>query len=103
MATKTPRQVKESPLFQGKNEVIAYELTTTPWGGTPADVAVSLFDQDGTDVSSTKLSGSNSVDTDVITTKLVSGLSAGAWYRLEIQWTYSGNTLEAYAIIYGEE
>ena len=30
------REIVESPLPQGKDEKIAYRLTTTPWGGTPS-------------------------------------------------------------------
>lgn len=38
-----------------------------------------------------------------ITTPLVQSLTAGSQYRLEIKWTDSGNTLEAYLDILGEE
>jgi hypothetical protein len=103
MPVQSPREIKESPLFQGENEKVAYDLTTTPWGGSPANEDVKIFDSDDNDVSSTKLSGSNSVSGDVITTKLVQSLVAGEWYRLKIQWTNSGNTFEAYTIIYAEE
>jgi len=99
----TPRAVKESPLYQGENEEIAYILDTAPWGGTPANEVVKIYDSSGTDKSSTCLSGSPSVSGDEITTPIVKALSKGESYHLAIQWTYSGNTLEAYCIIYGED
>jgi len=39
----------------------------------------------------------------VITTPLVTGLTAGNIYRLEIKFVTGGNTLEAYAIIQAEK
>lgn len=96
------REVKEGVQLQGKDEIIAYELTTTPWGSSPTNVAVTLWDVTAatwTDVSSTMLSGAASVAGDVITTPLVTGLTAGSTYRLEVKFSTGGNTLEAYAII----
>ncbi len=101
------RRVKESPLHQGVDEQVAYALTTTPWGSSPGSVSVKLFSLDSTgaktDVSSTKLTGSPSVDGDVITTPLVISLAAGTDYRMEIKFTCSGNVFEAWAVIKGEE
>jgi len=102
MATK-PRAVKESPLYQGENEKIAYVLDTGPWGGTPTSPVVKIYDSGGTDVSGTSLSGSPSVSDDDITTPLVQALSPSESYHLAVRWTYSGNTMEAYCIIYGED
>ena len=99
---KQPRAVKESPLYQGENEKIAYILDTEPWGGTPANEDVSIYDSAGEDQSSSCLSGSPSVAGDEITTPIVQALSPGESYHLKIQWTNSGNTLEAYCVIYGE-
>ena len=97
------REVKESPLYQGSDERIAYTLTTTPWGGTPASPTVVIKTwPDGTDVSATKLTGNASANGDVITTPLVISLTSGQKYHLEIKWTNSGNTFEAYAEIIGE-
>lgn len=97
------REVKESPLAQGSDERIAYQLTTTPWGSSPSSVVVKLYTwPDKTDVSSTKLSGATSAVGDIITTPLVIALVAGTKYHLEIQWVSSGNTFEAFAEINGE-
>lgn len=100
------REVKEGVQLQGKDEIIAYELTTTPWGSSPTSVAVTLWDVTAatwTDVSSTMLSGAASVAGDVITTPLVTGLTAGSTYRLEVKFSTGGNTLEAYAVIQAEK
>lgn len=96
------REVKEGNLEQGKDEIIAYTLTTTPWGSSPSSVVVTLWDITSpawTEVTSTMLSGAASVLGDVITTPLVTGLTAGNVYRLEIKFSTGGNTLEAYAVI----
>ena len=98
-----PRAVKESPLYQGENERIAYVLDTGPWGGTPTNEDVKIYDSSGTNQSSTCLSSTPSVSGDDLTTPLVQALSPGESYHLSIQWTLSGNTLEAYCIIYGED
>lgn len=93
------RAVKESPISQGADEQIAYTLTTTPWGSTPTSVACTIYTAAGTNVSSTNLSGVVGVVGDVITTPIVTGLTAGTTYRLEIKFTSSGNVFEPYCII----
>ena len=99
------REVKEGKLIQGADEKIAYQLTTTPWGSTPTSIVVKAYDiTDGgrTDVTGTVLSGTASVTGDVITCPVLQLLTAGNWYRLEIQFVAGGDTWEAYAIIQAE-
>ena len=102
------REWKESPFYQGADETIAYTLTVpTSWGTSAfSNITCTLYedpDNDNTDVSATKLSGSASSSGQVITTKAATGLTAGEKYRLEVQWDSSeGNTLEAFAFIYGQ-
>jgi len=98
----TIREVANSPLPQGEDESIAYTLDTEPWGGYSSGAAVVIKDADGTDVSSTNLSGSLSESGGVITTPLVTGLTKGEIYRLEIAWVYSGNTFEAFCTLKAE-
>jgi hypothetical protein len=98
----TIREVKESELPQGVDEIIAYTVDTTPWGGYTSDAAVILKDSDGEDVSGDNLSGAPSEAADVITTPLVYGLTAGENYRLEILWVYSGNTFETFLTLMAE-
>jgi len=98
------RQIKESPLAQGEDEQIAYSLTTTPWGSTPTSVAITMKSVPGlSSLGTANLTGSASVNGDVITTPVVHGLTAGAQYRMEIKFTSAGNIFEAWALINGEE
>lgn len=98
------RQIIESPWEQGSNEKITYTVTIpTTWGSSPASPTAVLYQivsgGDDTNVSSTSLSGSASVNGQVITTPLVQSLTAGEKYRLRITWTDTGKTLSAYGII----
>lgn len=97
------REVIESPLLQGKDESIAYTITTTPWGSTPASLSMVVYDiTDGveTDVTSTTTTGSISAASDVITTKRIQSLTSGHDYRVEVRFTDSGsNTWEPYFIL----
>jgi hypothetical protein len=101
------RAVQESPLVQGEDESITYNLTTTPWGSSPSGTVVKVYDiTDGgeTDVTSTIIpSGSPSESGDVITLPAVTAMTAGKKYRLDIKFTAGGNTLEAFCIIQAEE
>lgn len=101
--TPESRMITESPLYQGVDEQIAYALATTPWGSSPTSPAVILKDRSGTDVSATYLSGTPTVSGNVITTPTVQSLVAGSQYRLEIQFTVSGNVEETWADIIGQE
>jgi hypothetical protein len=101
MASK--REIVESPIEQGKDERIAYTLTTTPWGGSPSSVSCTLYkiSPNGalTDVSGTNLTGSASTSTDDIISPTVISLTAGSNYRLEFKFVSGGKTLEPYLII----
>ena len=96
------RRVKESPLYQGVDEQIAYTLTITLWGNSPTSVSVVMKNAAGADVSATYLSGSASVSGDSIVTPIVKSLVAGESYRMEIKFTSNGNIFEAYTDIVGE-
>lgn len=99
-----PREVNESPVYQGANEGFPYALTTTPWGSTPASLTNYLWDitdaDNPVDVSSTLLSGAASASGDIFTTKKVSGLTLNHNYRLDMRFTDSAsNVWEAYLLI----
>lgn len=97
------REIKESPIWQGVDEQIAYTLTTTPWGSTPTSPTVVIKDSTGADVSGTVMpSGSPSVAGDVITTPIVKSLTAGARYTMEIKFTISSNVFECFAVLIGQ-
>lgn len=96
------REFIESPLHQGESEKASYKITTTPWGSSPTSPVVKIYDLAGNDLSEDLLSGTASVDGDVITTPKIIDLTAGVRYRVEIQFDTGGNTLAAYGYILGE-
>lgn len=99
------REVIQGAQLQGADEKIAYRLTTTPWGSTPSSVVVKCYDITTgarTDVTSTNLSGSASVDGDVITCPILQTLTAGNTYRMEIQFVSGGNTWECFVVVRAE-
>jgi hypothetical protein len=101
------REVIESPLQQGADEEIAYQLTMTPWGSSPTNVSVKAYDITGgvyADVTSTVLTGNPTVSGDVITLPVLASLTAGKRYRIEVKFdSADGHTLEAYAIVEAEQ
>ncbi len=100
------REIVESPVAQGVEEIIAYTLDTAEWGGTPTSPSVVVYDvTDGgyDDVTSTVMpTNSPSVSDDVITLSALKLLTIESKYRIEVKFVTSGNTLEAYAIIDAE-
>lgn len=100
------REIVEGKQVQGIDESIAYTVTTTPWGSSPVSVSVKAYDITGpayTDVSSTVLSGAASVSGDVITTPVLTALTEDHRYRVEVKFTCSGNTYEAYFFVDAEK
>lgn len=108
MSISQAREWKESPFYQGEDEQIAYAVTVpTSWGTSDfSSLSSKLYedpDDANTDVTATKLSGSTTSSSQVITTSTVQSLTAGKKYRLDVKWTSSeGNVLEAFAIIYAQ-
>jgi hypothetical protein len=95
-----------SPLVQGDDEIIAYQVTTTPWGSSPGTISCKVFDiTDGgrTDVTTTVMpTNSPTADGDIITLSPLKLLTAGKIYRVEVKFTCSGNVFECYKIIMAE-
>lgn len=102
MSTSTPRQIRESPVYQGCDEAVPYQVDITPWGADPTEVTVRCLDRALVDISDTALVGSVSVVGNVITTPRVTALQAGQEYRLEIGFTCGNKQLSCYARIIGE-
>ena len=100
------REVKEGIQPQGVDEKIAYKITTTPWASSPTSIVVKAYDitVDGTrtDVTATVLSGSASVTGDVITLPLLQALTYGKTYRVEVQFTVTGNVFEPFFLVKAE-
>ena len=97
------RKVDESPITQGTDEQIAYNIDTTPWGGYDSGAACIIKNGSGADVSETHLSGSVSVNGNIITTPKVISLVPEVKYRLEVAWVKSANKFECYCEFIGEE
>ena len=99
------REIKEGLQYIGEDETIVYTLTTTPWGSDPGAASAKIFEISGdalTDVSTSCMTGSVSTAGDVITLPAISGCTAGTDYRVEILFTCSGNTFEAFAELKAE-
>lgn len=99
------REIIEGVQLQGEDESIVYTLTTTPWGSSPSSESAKIYSIVGdtiTDTTTTNMTGSASAANDVITLPAIHSLSAGTLYRVEVKFTCSGNTFEAYAFILGE-
>jgi hypothetical protein len=99
------REIKESPVTQGTDETIVYTLTTTPWASDPTSPSAKIFsfiDDVYADVTSTNMTGAASAVGDVITLPAIGSLVVDTRYRVEVQFTVSGNTFESYAWIYAE-
>ena len=95
------REVVQSPIEQGADEIIFYQITTTPWASSPSSPTVQVFDlSDELDVTSTVMpSGSASVASDVITLPALRSLTSGEDYRVEVKFVAEGNTWEAFFVV----
>jgi hypothetical protein len=101
------RIMDESPLPQGEDEEISYEVDTRTNGGSldnpPTEPAVELKIL-GTleDVSDEHLVGDPVVDGYFVYTPLVVGLEAGVRYRLETRYKIGVNTFEPWCELRGQ-
>jgi len=103
---RTPREAINSPLYQGEDEIIAYEFDFSNWGTPVAGtLVVELKDDAGTDITLTNVTGAPFIDaTYICVTGRVHSLTAGRQYRIEcLAEMDDGNTLEAFARIIAEE
>ena len=99
------REIAQGKQWQGVDEEIPYTLTTTKWGSSPSSVSVKAYTVQGetfTDVSSTVLSGSPSVNGDIITLPVLKSLVEGVEYRIEMKFTCSGNVFESWATVFAQ-
>src|SRR3990167_2422857 len=88
---------------QGKNETIAYIVKFGKWGTTIATPTNYMYDHNGTDVSSTNLTGSTTISGTDMTTKSVTALVSGETYRFHQRAVVDGNTMEAWGDVIGED
>lgn len=103
MSHEDIREISEGLQYQGSDEEVAYNLTTTKWGSSPTSPTVKVYSVVGTtytDVTATVMpSGSATVTGDVITLPVLKLLTADTLYRVEVKFTVSGNVFEPYAML----
>lgn len=102
------RKIIASVQEQGVDEEISWNVNVENWTAVPSNVTCTLYDITDplgwVDVTSTKMSGSASVASSVITSPEVVDLVSGRKYRLEFMFDdISGNTIEAYMELRGEK
>lgn len=94
------RRVLERDITQGVNEEIVRTLTVpTSWAtDPPTNAEVKVYDKtdDYADVTSTTVSGSATVDGQVITLPAIKSLVRDHHYHVEVRFTGSGNKLSAW-------
>ena len=92
------REVLESPLPQGSSERIPYKIDTTPWGGSPTSVVVTVLDNSNNDadVTGSTTTGTSSVSGNVITTPSIYQLTAGKEYTVYVKFSSGSNIFEPY-------
>jgi hypothetical protein len=92
---------------QGVDERTSYTVTTTNWASTPTGVSVVVYDVTGgarTNVTATVMpTNSPTVVGDVITLSLLWALTADHTYRVEVQFTASGNLFECFFLVRAEQ
>lgn len=103
MATKNIHEVLEGIQEQSTAESVSYIVNTLPWGGTPTNPVIDIFDEEDltTSLSSTHLTGSATVNGDNVATKVVGSLVEDVIYRMTVQFVSNGNTLQGYVRIQG--
>lgn len=105
MAMNNTREVVEGRQWQGVDEIIAYTLDVSAVGSTPSSVSVVVKDvTNSTTVTATVMPvNSPTVNGDVITLSPLKLLTNGVLYRVEVKYVISGNTLESYFYVQGQE
>lgn len=101
------REVIESPVEQGEDEVIPYVIDTTNWGGSPTllNVAVKRRQRNGTwvDVTASTTSGDGVVSGDFVATPNILNLIAKNTYRVEVLVGIDDRQEECYIVIRATE
>lgn len=104
------REVIESPLDQGKDETISYQITTTPWCTAPSLPVVTIYDVTGgiyTALSVAELAivmpvNNPTIAGDVITLSPLKALTVDKVYRVEVKFTAGGDVWEAWFLVHGQ-
>jgi len=108
------RRVKESPVYMGSSETLAFTIALGPIAGTnyvgwsdissPSAPANTLYSwPDMTDVSATNLTGSPSFSGTNLTTSSLKALTVGQHYLYRCTFTDGGLTKSVTCIFIGEQ
>lgn len=97
------REVVEGLIDQGEDESVVFSIDVSNWGAGPTGVSVVAKDSGGNDVSGTVLTGTASVNANVITLPALHSLSKGTEYRVEVKFTLGSSDLECYFRVLAEE
>lgn len=102
------RSLQKSPEIQGVDEAVAWEADVTKWvvSDPPTNPTCKLYRIDAsvhTDVTDVNLTGSASVLGNVVTSPIVSGLTAGEKYRLVFRFNLGTQLASAYLDLYVEQ
>jgi hypothetical protein len=97
------RSFTDSPIPQGTNERIRYQIDTTRYGGAPENVVLTVVDTVTNQVvTNTVASGSPDVVGNVITLPPIHSLVPGHEYRFAVRFDAGGHTWEPYGLIRAE-
>jgi hypothetical protein len=100
------RECTNSPAKQGKDEDITRYIDFANWGASSVNPvtnqAVYVYDEDGTDVSSTH-AGTPTVQNDTEIHCKLKDFVAGHTYRVEYYGTFAGDNWEAWFSLIAEE
>ena len=101
------REVKEGTQYQGADEELSYQITTTNWGSSPSSSSAKAYDENNndSDVTSTVFpTNSPSESGDVITLSPLKSLTVDHSYRIEVKFTDGdSNIWETFFIVKGVE
>ena len=98
------REVVEGIQVQGEDEEIVYSLDTTKWADSPTNVVVEVKDSGGNDVTDEMTTGDpSSPRPGVVLLPTIHSVTAGEEYRVEVRFSASGQVLETWFTILGEE
>ena len=88
-------EIAEGKLYQGIDEEVPYNITTTPWLSSPTGPTVVVYDeQDESDVTSSVGAITATTSGDVITMSVLKSLTLGHSYRIEVKFTVGSGIYE---------
>jgi hypothetical protein len=83
------REVVEGPQDQGAGESIFWTIDISGYGSSPSAYPVTVFDEDGNDVTAAKTTGSATLtDTTHVKTPLIHSLAADTQYKVVLTLTF---------------